>query len=247
LPPTGDVVEHSHNLLLDLLLWAGIPTGGLIIVLAAWALARQARALRDPRAAWLFAGVVGLLVHAMLEYPLEYAYFLLPAGLALGAAYALDPGEPGWRVPPTALRGVSAVLAGLFVVIAIDYLEAEQNHRLLRLESARIGTTRIESAPPQLMLLDQLQAFLTFARSEAREGMSPAELDAMRRVSERYAYPPVMFRYALASGLNGEPAIAALTLQRLCRMHSEARCREARELWPGLQQRYPQLAAIPAP
>jgi len=239
--------EHSHNIVLDLLVWAGVPVGGSIVLLAAAALWRQLRAVRDARALWLLVAVCGVLAHAMFEFPLEYAYFLLPSGLALGAAWALQVPTPARRWPAAALPVAGLALGALLFVIGLDYLEAEQNHRILRLESARIGVTKLETPAPRLRLLDQQQAFLEFARTEARRGMSAAELEKMRRVSQRFAYPPAMFRYAIAAGLNGQPEVAARTLARLCRIHPRARCDEARESWRTMQQRDAELRAVPLP
>lgn len=237
--------EYSHNLVLDLLVWVGVPIGALIVLLSGWALWRQAALLSDARALWLLAGVLGVVTHAMLEYPLAYAYFLLPVGLMLGAAHALTPAARSVALPRWTPQALALPLLLLLGVIAADYLKAEQNYRLLRLESARIGVTKLETPAPDLLLLDHLQAFLSFARTEAAPGMSPAEVDSMRRVSERFAYPPAMFRYALAAGLNGQPDAAATTIARLCRIHAPARCDEAIEGWAMARQKFSQLRPLP--
>lgn len=238
--------EYSHNLVLDLLVWVGLPFGLLIVLLSGWALWRQMVQLTDARALWLLAGVLGVAMHAMLEYPLAYAYFLLPVGLMLGAAHALTPGARSIVLPRWVLPAGAVPLLVLLALIAVDYLKAEQNYRMLRLESARIGVTRLETPAPDLLLLDQLQAFLSFARSEAVPDMSLAEVETMRRVAERFAYPPAMFRYALAAGLNGQPAMAERTIARLCRMHAPARCDEAIDGWQMARTKYPQLQPLPA-
>ena len=54
--PLSEYVEHSHNLLLDLLLWNGVPLGLLIIVVSGLWLWRRVREVRDPQ------GLFGLLV-----------------------------------------------------------------------------------------------------------------------------------------------------------------------------------------
>lgn len=243
-PSIGRHFEHSHNLILDLVLWAGIPVGLAIAGLGAFAIWRKLRETRDARTLWLLIGVLGLFAHAMFEFPHEYAYFLLPAGLALGAAHARTAGDTGLRLPRWAIVSCGAGMMALLTLIAVDYLKAEVNHRMLRLETARIGVSRIETPAPDLIVLDQLQAFLEFARTEARPGIAPDEVEQMRVVSERFAYPPVMFRYALAAGLNGQPEVASRTLGRLCRIHPAPRCEEGRGAWAALQQRYPQLQPI---
>ena len=251
-PPVAAFIDHfnhAHNIVLDLLLWAGIPVGGLIVLLCACALWRQLRTLTDPRAVWLMVGALGLLAHGMLEFPLEFAYFLIPMGLALGMVHAMSAARAAthWRWPRWALPAGGAGLAAVLAVVAVDYLRAEESLRMARLETARIGTDRIVSQAPDLVVLNQLEAFLRFVRNEARPGMTAAEVEQMGQVARRFGFAPALFRYALALGLNGRPQEAARTLQLICHIHSRKRCEEAREAWPAAQQRYEALRAVPMP
>ena len=247
-PVLGYLFDHSHNLVLDLLLWNGVPIGGLIIAALAWWFIAHIRACRDARAVWLLAAVGGVVTHGMLEYPLEYAYFLIPVGLAMGAVDGFSPaGGVSLRLPRWAVLSFTVLLSVVFVGVAMDYLKAEENYRILRFESAHIGTDRIVTPAPKLRLLTQLEAYLQFARTEATPGMTPQQVDWMRKVAERYGFSSVLFRYALAAGLNGQPEVARDTLARICRIHQPKRCAEAREGWAALQVRYPQLAGVEVP
>lgn len=243
-PGVGILFEHSHNLVLDLLLWNGVPVGGFILVLLAWWFFAHVRSCRDARVAWLLLAVAGVFTHAMLEFPLEYAYFLIPVGLAMGAIDGLSPAGRALTLPRWVVLSFTVLLSAIFMLTASEYLKAEENYRALRMESARIGVDRIETPAPKLHLLTQLGAFLEFARIEAAPSMPPERVEWMRKVSERFGYPPVMFRYALAAGLNGQPEISQQTLQRLCRIHGPQRCMEARDGWTALQARYPQLQGM---
>ena len=240
-PGVGILFEHSHNLVLDLLLWNGVPVGGFILVLLAWWFVAHVRCCRDARVVWLLLAVAGVFTHAMLEFPLEYAYFLIPVGLAMGAIDGLSPAGRALTLPRWVVLSFTVLLSAIFMLTASEYLKAEENYRALRMESARIGVDRIETPAPKLHLLTQLGAFLEFARIEAAPSMPPEQVEWMRKVSARFGYPPVMFRYALAAGLNGQPEISQQTLQRLCRIHGPQRCMEARDGWKALQAQYPQL------
>lgn len=244
----GEFVEHAHNFVLDVFLWIGIPLGLILLgSLAWWAVQKVCRCNRAPVAWWL-AAIAGVMIHGMLEFPLEYAYFLVPLGLMMGVVQANANGpEQGMIVPKRALWTLAGVLTAMLAITARDYLVAEENHRTLRLESARIGTAVLVTLAPDLTVLTQLEAFLQFARIEATPGMPPQQVDWMRRVATRFGYPSVMFRYALAAGLNGQPDAALQTLQRLCRIHNAKRCAEARESWAVLQKRYPQLDLMKVP
>lgn len=245
-PPLQRYFEHSHNLILDLMLWAGLPVGAGITTCAAAALVGQARAITDPMARTLFAAILGVLAHAMLELPLEYAYLLVPFGLLIGAVHGLSPGQTSWRLAAPLARAAWIGLSVLLVVIATDYIRVEQDYRSVRLESA-FGSRRITTPAPSLQVLTQLEAYLRFIRTEAKPNMSPTELDEFRKLASRYAHPPVLLRLALAEGLNGQPVASAATLKRLCFMHLAARCAEGRESWQSAQQIHPQLLSIPAP
>lgn len=247
-PAMGDYFEHSHNLVLDLLLWNGLPAGGLIVGVLIWWFIARIRTCRDARVVWLLAAVGGVFTHSLLEFPLEYAYFLIPVGLAMGAVDGFSPvSGPSLRVPRWVVLMFTGLLTALFVWTAVEYLEAEENYRTLRMESARIGVGGLVTPAPKLRLLTQLGAFLEFAHTEATPGMRPEQVDWMRKVSERFGYPSVLFRYALATGLNGQPEVAKQTLARICRIHPPERCLEAREGWTALQVRYPQLAGVTVP
>ncbi|MEY8878341.1 MAG: Wzy polymerase domain-containing protein [Leptothrix sp. (in: b-proteobacteria)] len=89
--------DHSHNLLLQLAVESGLPLAATVVVLlaalallsrAAWTQADEARA-RSARCATFMLALV--LVHSLLEYPLWYAYFLLPTALVLGTLVGLVP------------------------------------------------------------------------------------------------------------------------------------------------------------
>lgn len=84
--------DHTHNLPLQLAVELGLPLASVVMALLLWALwrgLRQAWAVPDAlgvaqRCAVLMVLMIGL--HSLLEYPLWYSYFLLPAAWAWGFA-----------------------------------------------------------------------------------------------------------------------------------------------------------------
>jgi len=244
----GEHIESSHNLILDLLVWVGIPIGlTMVALLATWFL-RRGLQCRNPHAAWLLVMVAGLFAHAMLEYPLEYAYFLIPIGLMMGALDGSVDAAADVRAPRAFLWGATGALALLLACIGKEYVKAEEDLRVLRFEAAHIGVDRIATPAPKLVLLTQLQAYLALGRIEARQGMEARELELAAAVAQRYGYQWVMFRYALAAGLNRQPEIAATTLARVCRVHSLRQCTDVRDRWQELANgQYPQLKSIAVP
>jgi hypothetical protein len=251
-PPTHLFFDSSHNLLIDLALWSGVPVALLITAGLAlwfgWQIRRCSSALN-----WVTLVAVGVVFsHAMVEYPLSSAYFLLPVGLWMGALSAVHPAAldrwaDRWIAASRAglpVAGVTALL--LAVLVAVDYPPYEDDWRVMRYQEARIGDLTPTQAP-QPVILTQLHELLTVARVQPQPGMSMHEIERVRKVSERYAFSSLMFRYALAQGLNGQMEGAHQTLAKLCQMHTPRTCKETRRQWAELaQNRFPQLAIMPS-
>lgn len=124
--------DHTHNLPLQLFVELGVPFGLLVLALLLWALwqaGRRAWAVPGDagvlsRAAFMVVLMIGL--HSLTEYPLWYAYFLLPAAWAWGFALRrVEPVEtiavPRPVVPNPALRVAGGLLVIAVLFSAYDY------------------------------------------------------------------------------------------------------------------------------
>jgi hypothetical protein len=105
--------DHTHNLPLQLAVELGLPLSLLVLGLLGMALwqawKRSGEAAGDAgtaaRAAFMLVLMIGL--HSLFEYPLWYAYFLLPTAFAWG--FALGSGGRG-RAPDSAARSDGATV-----------------------------------------------------------------------------------------------------------------------------------------
>jgi O-antigen ligase len=122
--------DHTHNLPLQLAVELGLPLAALVLGLLLWALGRAAwlawRAEGDASTAQRCAVMMVLMIglHSLLEYPLWYAYFLLPTAWAFGfalrgpAAHSAAPSTAptSTDAPPTAHRVPALTLAAWALV-----------------------------------------------------------------------------------------------------------------------------------
>ena len=142
--------DHTHNLVLNFLVELGIPLALLVLGLMSFALWRALQnAIADgrtpPQIAFVdtpqrkgalalvprvpvqrpaFVIVVLVAVYSMLEYPLWYAYFLLPAAFAFGPCLergeAAEPQGPlvpeDWVRRPFAWASIALMLGGTLAV-----------------------------------------------------------------------------------------------------------------------------------
>ena len=74
----------AHKLFLDILVWCGIPLGLLIILFFTYFYFNLFKGISNIEGAFVFLIISSFIIHALLEYPLYYAYFLLPFGLMCG-------------------------------------------------------------------------------------------------------------------------------------------------------------------
>ena len=231
-PSTGELLFNSHNIALDLLLWNGVPLGALLLLTLAWWLVRQLRLCRSADQCMLIAGVAAIAIHGMVEYPLSYAYFLLPAGLMMGALEGIEP-SGALRVFPCRVFAAPWALSGaLLVWTGYEYVQVEESARTARLVAAGIGTDKVSYAPPpDVYLLDNQREFIRLVGTPAAPNMSEAQIDWMRRVTSRFTYASAMYRFALAAALNGHGDEAKRVLHTMCKIHGPERCEEGREGW----------------
>lgn len=122
--------DHTHNIVLQLVVELGIPLALLVMGLVCWALRGLVERVRKgrgghpttERAALFMVLLAG--VHSMLEYPLWYSYFLLPVmfvwGLALApapaASTATATAAESSRFGVLALAGIALAAGSLYAV-----------------------------------------------------------------------------------------------------------------------------------
>lgn len=249
-PATGEMIEHSHNFLLDILIWNGLPLGVLIISTVIWWLYTRASSNEYSTVIWLLAGIGIVLIHSLLEYPMEYAYFLLPTGFMIGSVDVLSTKTGYLKIKISrSIAFLSALsMTVLLFVIVYDYARLENSSRSLRFELAGFGPTATQQENIPVFLLTQVRDYQLFMHTQARRNMKPEELEKMHRIVERYGYAPALFRYALASALNGQPGLATHSLDLLCHTQSKERCDEGINAWKKMASgAYPEISSVALP
>jgi O-antigen ligase len=232
--PLHGIVMNAHNVVLDLMLWAGIP---IAILLMAGAVRWGRAALRGhtkPEPVLLAVALAVLLLHALLEAPHVFAYFLLPAALMLGTldAYRRDvPAHIG--VPRLVVACLVLLHAVVLWLMFVDYGRIEASEQAAAMRAANIANAR-PAEEPDLTVLTALQAGLATARTVPRREMPANALSAMRDAVRRYPNVGGLFRYAQASALNGRPDEARRALTVLCALHSRRMCEAAAADWAQL-------------
>lgn len=133
-------LDHAHNLPLHLAAELGLPLATAIGVALLWAMWKAwCEVRRRQGAEWVasagaLAMVVIVLAASMVEYPLWYAYFLLPAafawGLALGSTSSPEAAAP--VSSPRRARLLGLLLVAGAAAAALDYTRVAAIYRPVR-------------------------------------------------------------------------------------------------------------------
>lgn len=230
LPGLGMTFGHSHNLFLDLVLWLGLPLGLSLSVAVIALFIHYVQSIRsaDELILVMFLGVIG--IHAMLELPLHYAYFLLPVALVVGVLNV----RCGMVAVRLSSRWIAAALwlvaALLYAGIVRDYFRAESSYQALRFEKARVGTLPI-GKPPDVLFLTQLRDQIRFMRYDFQPGMSEADLQWAMDVANSYPGGANIYKVASALALNDRPQEAKQWLRKACKVVTPIDCEQIRQAW----------------
>jgi O-antigen ligase len=240
---------YAHNLVLEACLGMGIPLGLAFVGAAALWWIRRWR-MRMTQVGWTcMALCIPFAVHAMLEFPYAYAYVLAPILFAMGV---IDAQVKPARAVAVGPRWAAAALLGVSTIGALsvfEYVQIEEDFRVVRFESGRIGSTPGDYERPAVHVLTQLDALLAAGRVTPRPGMNAGEIDFLRDVSTRFPWPALQNRYAASLALNGQREEAERELRRVRVLHGAGLFEDTRRYWTRMQQQHPQLAdvALPAP
>ena len=229
-PPLYVLFSHAHNLFLDLVLSCGIPVGFLLCGALLWWHWRSFRAVTQAEDAVLFMVVLVIANHALLEYPLSYAYFLLPLGLIIGAI------DIRLSAPTLRIGGRWVVVSGwalsalLLSLMIRDYWRVEASYYALRFELANFRTSGAKE-PPDVFVLTQLRELIRYARFEPHHDMSNEDMKWMLNVVQLYPSAGNIHKLAAALAWNRRPQEAQSWLIRMCEIVNPAQCEAVRQAW----------------
>lgn len=239
---------YAHNLLLDLAIGLGVPLTALLVVAATVWIWRRVHAVTSVQFWYCVAAVLPVAVHAMLEFPHAYAYFLAPTMIFLGVLDGARTGKLRYHVPRWLVASSLVPLCVLGGWTVVEYLQIEEDFRIVRFQDLRVGQTPSDYKRPQIRLLTQLDALLEVGRINPAPGMAREEIDLAHKVALRFPWPATQKRYALSLALHGEQAEARRQMLVIRALHGEKTYQGLKTEWATLAlQKYPQLSTVGLP
>lgn len=231
----------THNFVLDIAVWFGWPIALLGIMLGGWSVYQLRGLTVDPTVAASIACVSVLLIHGMVELPLNYAYFLLPTCLLVGALL----GRAAAPAPNLPLSTAAAILVALSVALAMvfsDYLRAEGAFNAWRFKAARVGTPpeKIESG---ILLLDHFSVLIEGLDTDPLKA-SDIDLKRFRSAVLSFPSPYALQRLVLFQAKVGDLKGAEDSVQVARLLTNKETNRDMAMQWRAWQKIDPELAGI---
>ncbi len=214
--------DHAHNLPLHLAAELGLPLATAVLALLglalwqAWRRARQATGEAGVvlTTAWVMVAMIAL--HSQLEYPLWYAYFLLPTAWALGLGLHGQAAAAAPQQPP----GLALSLGGFALVLGAG---------LAFMDYLRVAAVfaPAEAAPPLAQRIEAGRRSLFFAHHADYAAATLAEpapkLDAAFASATHYLLDTrLMIAWVKHLAEQGRLAEARQLAQRLREFHNPA-------------------------
>ena len=228
--PRAAVTEHAHNIFLQLAVELGIPTAAAWTLTLAVLMVRSARVLKTYEGRALAMFLLAILIHSLVEYPMWYAFFLLPFAFALGVFAQLgdsardNKGDDRHKteynqtenlnalIPPSKtiiFGGVFTIILGVFGLW--DYAKVSPSYEL----------SSSTSLPDRVIQSYKSVLFINLADYAALNltGVSPTASAMQLRLANRVAHfrfdPQVAAAHAAAAALSGQMNLAKASAYRL--------------------------------
>jgi O-antigen ligase len=243
--PGDFTYTNAHNFVLDLLVWNGLPLGLLLSGSIAYWFFTRIQAISCVNAVLAMACLLPFAVHSMLEFPFAYAYFLITAGFMVGVVEAAMVPARTIDIKVSWIWCFGALLVSLGSYLTYEYFLIEEDFRIVRFESLRVGQTADTYEIPHVWMISHMGVMLKAARQVAEPNMKKADLENLRKVALRFPYGAVNFRYALALALNADPVGASHQMAVIRGMFGETYYMACKaELQRLEKEKYPQFADV---
>lgn len=242
--PFGALFQSAHNIVLDVLLWVGIPLGVCVLGAGTYVMGRSLRMTTDAQR--LASGaIVALLNHAMLEFPLFYSYFLLYLGVFIGAnrpCFSLRP-EHGHVTNPRWMLIPLAMLVAIAGKLSWDFKATSE--LLVRTDVTQPLSKDVAHA--ELGVNQHWLKLVQYSVADLRSSKQAVDMNDLQAVFFRFPSVHVGLNYAIQLQFRGEADQAQWWLQHACSVQSQKHCDYMRDQWNQLPQLHVSQANAPWP
>lgn len=233
---------HAHNLVFDLMIWNGIPIGILFSGILFFWFFIITKSITNLDQLIMFLFVMVLLIHGMLEFPLQYGYFLFPFGLMMGAIS--DSAKIKYYFEFSKYFIIALLIIGLsgLIITTRDYLIIEDTPlRLMEFKSK--NQNKDDLYIPDVWVLEDLRDNIVLSQKNPKSFHSEQDIKWAEDVVKTTFGANSMLQLAMMYSFSGKHKNVYFWQHFSCRATQESGCKKYQEKWEKLSTKYPEFAA----
>lgn len=216
--------QHAHNIVMNFAAELGWPVTIIIFtILGYWfyrcCLSPKPQKSVSKEVAFSTLFFIGVLVHSLVEFPLWYAYVLIPTSFLLGMVHQEQIGSRAIQLPRRYTLCLILLMTVAMTGIASDYRRVVQSYRALGWEIFGLQADEGSTTPPSFTLFPHYYDYFRFAKTTAHEKTSPEEIALMEKIAKRFGHAPVLMRMSLIYSLNDRPDDSVRVMKTLMKLH----------------------------
>ncbi|AMW80301.1 ligase [Acinetobacter sp. TGL-Y2] len=220
--PSHEWYKSAHNIVFDLLIWNGVILGSMIVLYLAMWLYWLNKGVKDTVSIVATLMVCAILIHGMLEFPLHYAYFLLPAGFLLGMIQAQYRSLPAVQVSGKYFVLIAILAIAGSAVSVRDYVLYKQQS-VIAGQKTPLTDAQQNVMQKDIWLLTQFKERIWWIQLNPKTQMTEAELTHIGKMVANLASKYDLYKYAQVLAFNGKAEEAKHQLWILETLHGQKR------------------------
>ena len=228
--PKHDTPERylsSHNIILDMLVWNGIILGSLIVGYAIYWYARFYKLANSIESIIALMMITVVLIHAMLEFPLYYAFFLLPVAVLCGIIQSEEEYGQYFKLSKAINNSIALIWLSFVLLVWRDYnasitesFEAKL-YEMMRLfkEKPQFDKVTPYHAQNKIFLLDQLKYDAEWIALNPFTKLEEDQIEIYRNLTLLTPSKYYLYKYAQLAAYNGKQEDAEYCLFLIKRIY----------------------------
>ncbi|WP_336952295.1 PglL family O-oligosaccharyltransferase [Acinetobacter sp. AS167] len=213
--PKHDTPERylsSHNIILDILVWNGVILGSLITGYALYWYTHFYRLANSIESIIALMMISVVLIHAMLEFPLYYAFFLLPVAVLCGVIQSEDGNGKYFKLSKVIGNSIVLIWLSLILLVWRDYnasitesFEAKL-YEMMRLfkEKPQFDKVTPYQAQNKIFILDQLKYDAEWIAVNPFTKLKEDQIEIYRNLTLLTPSKYYLYKYAQLAAYNGK-------------------------------------------
>lgn len=214
--------EHAHNIVLNFAAELGFPFTLVffsVLLIWCWKTCCNKFSLQHRSVVFVLMILLAVGVHSLVEFPLWYAYVLLPVGVLMGAVHQLRWPNAGMPVSFRLVKVIVPICLGLLIWAWIDFHRVVDGFLAFRQVKDYADIPAQKITAPRLTFMPDYYDYFQLLRVTPRVGMSEAEIQFVEKASHRFGYVHILDKLAQVYCLNGRIETSKRTMQSLQRLH----------------------------